>query len=275
MNTQTDETYHAPTSRTREVRSGRKAKRSRVERLVENALNGPKAIGTYKRVTPITLFQLVTNEWTTIERGDANQILSIFQPLQFKDAEAILFNNKAPASCTFGSVTSGWGDQTGNFDKLNNVNVKHSSVSLRFKSRMGNPIREQQDIGSEPSTIGRLRWSSPLESAGSRGSRNAVLPLDESTIRSLRDSSSRVARELLAEYSELAIGSLPVPPPPTPTSTRTRLLSPIRALSLARSPSVETPPQIGTSFEISLNPEAWREYPRTYLFVIMGIYFLF
>lgn len=115
-------------------RAGSHASKSveKFNKRVLKAINGDKPTGHYISTFTATLQCKINNAWHTVERGDANTYLTFFQPLQFKDAEAILFLNKQAVDCT--TSTTGWASTTGNNTKLSNVRVINSSVFMNLKS---------------------------------------------------------------------------------------------------------------------------------------------
>lgn len=101
---------------------------------VLKVLDGDKVDGKYISIMTISLSLKTKNVWEVIEQGDLGQILSFFQPKQFLDAQAILFNKKGAFDATLTQPAVGWGSLTGNLTELQTVRVKDSTVFMSFKS---------------------------------------------------------------------------------------------------------------------------------------------
>jgi len=130
-----DEDFHAQVkTHLEQKKSGQSKAAKRFASKVLKVVEGEKVQGVYTSSYMITLSSKTKDLWTMFEQGDQQQITSFFQPLQFKDAEAILFFNKSCLNTSFANVAIGWNNQTGNNDKLSTVRVIDSSVHFSFKS---------------------------------------------------------------------------------------------------------------------------------------------
>ena len=127
-----DETFDAEVTTHFEKKQTVNKKNKRFANQVMKVIDGEKVNGIYRSNFMATLPAANTNSWHTVERGDLGTVTDFFTPLQFKDAEGILFFNKVPTDAT--NNTNGWYIQANNNDKLANVRVKNSTVSMRFKS---------------------------------------------------------------------------------------------------------------------------------------------
>lgn len=106
----------------------------RFQGKVLKALQGDKVSGEYISSYVTTLSSKTVNQWTVIEQGDRGSLPNFFQPLQFKDAQAIIFNNKVAAECTATAPGAGYGTEVGNLTQLQPVRVLNSSAFFSFKS---------------------------------------------------------------------------------------------------------------------------------------------
>jgi len=115
----------------RATRTQSKAQK-RFDKRVLKALEGDKVSGRYISSMTVSLPCYVANEWTTIETGDKSQVLNFFNPIQFKDAEAVIFLGKVGTNMT--SAGNGYEVETGNNTRLAPVRVLDSSVYMSFKN---------------------------------------------------------------------------------------------------------------------------------------------
>lgn len=96
---------------------------------VRKIVNGDRPFG-YHNITQFQTFpQVTTNQWTTYGGTDAGQNYEFFQPAQFKDAEAVCFNNKTPVLNGYQNTTVGI---AGNFDTNSKTFVSDSYVDYKF-----------------------------------------------------------------------------------------------------------------------------------------------
>lgn len=129
-----DTEFDAVTKRFKETTLGPASKaEKRFARKVLKVVDGVKPTGQYISSFTCSIPLYLPNSWSVIETGDKGTLLSFFQPLQFKDAEAICFLKKVATDATAVAGT-GWNNETGNNTKLANVRVVNSSVYMNFKS---------------------------------------------------------------------------------------------------------------------------------------------
>lgn len=125
----------------RKLTKGQKIKRKKWKKFktkVNKVIDKSKAYGYHNIVGSTHLFQDTINKWNVQYQstGTGTDLFSFFQPAQFKDAEAVCFNSKAPAIDGYKTTNV---TATGNFDTNNITHVIDSSVSWKFVNASQHP----------------------------------------------------------------------------------------------------------------------------------------
>lgn len=109
----------------------------RFEKKVLKVLKEPTATGKYVQTVTLPLYQLEYNLYSVFENDYGNGSstgyaqLEFFTPRMFKDAEAVLFNQKVATFNSWATVTQG---ANYNFPAQQSTKINSSSASFRFKN---------------------------------------------------------------------------------------------------------------------------------------------
>jgi len=111
-------------------------KQKRLARFIEKTVNGEDVTGVFKSVGTITIASNFTNQWSICTRDDMHQPLWFESPMQFKDAEAVLFNAKIPRANSWFTTTEYTTPGDGyNFKTMSPTHILNSSTYFKFTNQ--------------------------------------------------------------------------------------------------------------------------------------------
>lgn len=97
--------------------------------FIKRVMEGDKAYGTYKTATSVSLPAKFVDQWTITSQDDMGELLTFETPYHFKDAEAVLFNNKAPVAAGYRNTIPG---ANANLDEKIQSYLADSTSTFRF-----------------------------------------------------------------------------------------------------------------------------------------------